>query len=354
MKKYILFCFVVLGMASCASIEFLEIDVQKPAQNALPQTVQKVGVVNNAGIQPDNVGHKTKNYINETEIRVANDSINEVLTDALAQFLDEEGYFDKVSSFDRALRKDNSFLSERPIDPVIIRQISEALDAEAIISLDRLIMFSELNSERIGNGLTADVIKLFIDAKFRTYSNEGVLLSSPVLFQDTLSWNGIRDGSYYLTDDLPTREGALYQGALYVASEMVKMFTPYWEKQNRWYYTNGGTQMRKASMKASVNDWRDAAIIWGELYEKEKNTKNKAKLASNIALANEMLDDIENALNWTKISSELFSSTIKQGDSKTVDVDIIRVEAYMQELRNRMGDFKKLDVQNEDIDEIAK
>jgi len=353
MGKYFLFLILILIMTSCASVEYMTINVQKPAQITIPLSVRKIAVVNNAGKQPGDVGHMSIATGNkEEQVSIDSDSLAIILTQALAQFMNDEGFYESVEPYNESLRPDESFLSESQIEASAIKQIADAMDVDAIISLDRLIVQSVQKSNYIGNSLTMESLKADIAARFRIYSHEGVLIAPLVQFTDSLQWEGIKHGRYLLTEEgegkLPTREAALRESVLYTADQMVKMFIPYWEDQNRWYYTDGNTDMKRASVKASGNDWKSAALIWGELYEKEKSVKKKAKLASNIALANEMIDDVENAVNWAQISFDLFSSTygnIHNQDETSVNKDLLYTGVYLSELKARLKEFQTLDVQ---------
>lgn len=344
MKKYILYCFLSLTFAtSCSTVNWLTINIQKPAQVTLPVSVQNLAIVNNSITQPSDIGHKSINYSNETEVNVSSDSLNIILTEALTQFLDEEEFFNSVVLYDQSLRNQNdNFLSEIKLSPESIRTITNSIGGDIIISLDRLILKSILNTSNIGNSLTSEELKVNIDANFRLYYPNGQMPLPLINFQDSLSWEAISQHGIYFTENaLPSRREALKYATLYTANKMVSMFAPYWQEQNRWYYTDGTTKMQEASVKASANRWKDAALIWGEVYETEKDTLKKAKLASNISLANEMLDDLENALTWINISSDLFNS-LKRKDK---DEDIMRTSLYKKELTQRISDFQKLDIQ---------
>lgn len=344
MKKYILYFFLLfISTTSCSTIHWLTIDVQKPAQITLPVTIQNLAIVNNSVTQPSNVGHKSVNYSNETQVHVSSDSLNIILTEALTQFLNEEKFFNSVILYDKTPRNANdNFLSEIKLSPETVKTIINSTGSDIIISLDRFILRSILSTSSIGNSLTSENLKVNIDANFRLYYPNGKMPLPLINFQDSLSWEAISQHGIYFTEEaLPSRREALKYAALYTANKMVSMFTPYWQEQNRWYYTDGTTKMQEASVKASANKWRDAALIWGELFDTEKSTLKKAKLASNISLANEMLDDLENALTWINISSDLFRS-LNRTDK---DEDIVRTSLYKKELKQRISDFQKLDIQ---------
>ena len=54
------------------------------------------------------------------------------------------------------------------------------------------------------------------------------------------------------------------------------------------------------------NQWLKAIEKWNEFYTREKKMLNRAKAAHNIALAYEMLDEMESAYEWATVANDLF------------------------------------------------
>ena len=340
MKSCLLFAVILLLFTSCGTLDVITIKVQKPAQVTLPLSIRNIVIVNNSPQQPADVGHTEKKWKQEKDVAVTSDSLNTILIQALAQFLDDERYFDSVSAYDTPLGEDAIFPSESLIDEAKVNKIKTETGADAIVSLDRLILKSNLDKTNIGNNLTDEFLCVQMNVNFRVYQTGKMPLLPVMSLQDTLCWEALSQNGRYFDFVLISREKALKEAVLTVADKMVYMFIPYWQEQNRWYYTDGSTPMKKASAKASANHWKDAAIVWGDIYESEKSTNKKAKVASNIALANEMLDDLENAQTWLNIADELFA--VKQNEKSR---DRILINEYKEELKQRTIDSKKLDIQ---------
>ncbi len=343
MKKYILYSILLsVLLVSCNSTNWLAINVQKPALVTLPLTVENIIVVNNSAVQPSDVGHKDIYYTKESDVSVSSDSLNIILTQAFAQFLNEEGFFGNVITYNIPLRdKKESFLSEIAVSNERIKQITDSTESNVLISLDRLIIQSKLRTSNIGNSLNSEKLTIDINANLRVYSPDGKMAYPLINYKDSVAWETISQNGIYFMEEIPSRREALKFAVLYAADKLVKMFAPYWEEQERWYYTDGTTEMKEASVKANANKWTEAALIWGNIYEKEKNSLKKARLASNIALANEMLDDLENAVTWINISFDTFSSVQQKGANEDAEL----TQLYKAELEQRVKDFKKLDLQ---------
>ena len=74
----------------------------------------------------------------------------------------------------------------------------------------------------------------------------------------------------------------------------------------RGYFSGKGADMREAIKKAENGDWARAASKWQSVLRNDKNMKNKAKAAYNLSVANEVMGNLESALDWAVISYEKY------------------------------------------------
>jgi len=340
MKNVFTYALLLVFLTSCNSLNFINIDVKKPAQVTIPATVRSVAIVNNSAVQPSNIGHENVEGKEENNIEVHTDSLGIILTQATAQFIGEENFYDNVVAYNTPLRADNLYLTEAYIDSATIDRIIAETGADAIVSIDRLLVSSRHLTVVINGKKEPKSLCLGIDARIRIYMPPTYQAYGPVSYKDSVCWAGTWRDSYY-SEDIPEREEALKHIVLRAADRISLALVPSWETEERWYYSDANTEMKKASVKASANDWLEAAKIWGELFDKDKNTTKKAKLAMNIALANEMLDDMENASVWVDIAIENF----KLAGRKDEDRDLKLSELYKKTLNERISDSKKLDIQ---------
>jgi hypothetical protein len=107
--------------------------------------------------------------------------------------------------------------------------------------------------------------------------------------------------------------------------------TPLWESVYRNYYTWPGDASARARQLVGQGDWLSAAGIWNR---ESKNIKAKtaAKACYNMALANEVEDNLETALIWAKKADSLLPGKILTTD-------------YIQLLQRRLGERKALNQQ---------
>jgi hypothetical protein len=253
--------------------------------------------------------------------------------------MDDEQFYNQVIAYKKPLRKDGFFLAETDIQPDEIRHIASETNADAVISLNVFVVLLNYKAHyRYGN-LTAAV-----HAKFNVYDAVGNPIGEPVLYQDSFQMDRsyLSSNTYRTNNVLFEMKKSLRESAIYAADKVASMLAPHWQQQERWIFYSGlQKESREATLKATANEWKEAAQIWSDLYEQEDNSLKKAKLASNIAVANEMQDDVESAFAWANISYELFGE-YGEGISNP---GFTFVSNYCKDLKTRIDDFKKLDEQ---------
>ena len=118
-----------------------------------------------------------------------------------------------------------------------------------------------------------------------------------------------------------------------VGDKYATRISPAWFWVNREYYTKakGAPEMRTAKNYARVSDWNGAAQIWKALTNHE-NQKTAAKAMFNLAVANEVLGDINSAVSWSEQS-------YKKGLNRALSYNnILRQRVFEQErLENQLS-----------------
>lgn len=305
--------FLALMMSSCAGIKYLTVETREPAQVNLPSNVLSIAIVNNVLQQPDEVGHDSIpiGHTQAERVKAPADSAAIFYTEALAQFLDEEDYFHRVIHYNEPLRKDNDFFRERPLEPETMNRIRKETGADAIISLDKLIIETKKRDHFKQQGYIYADMTGKIHSILRVYmpTMEGKIPA--VQYTDSIQWEGfdIQDGKAYADIMLPSREEAVKLLSVRAAEKMTYVFAPHWEMQDRWYYTLPNSLMREGEAYAKGSQWEEAIEKWEAFYNNSSKKTDKAKAASNIALAYEMLDDMEQALEWATLSNNLFNES---------------------------------------------
>lgn len=348
MKKIsfiILAASALLLMNSCAGIKYMSIETREPAQIALPTGIKSVLIVNNVVQQPDEIGHNIKPLGRQQSERAkaSSDSVPIFYTEAMAQFMGEEGFFEQVKFYQKPLRSDNDFWKETPIAPDVMQSLRSATGTDAIISLDKLIIQTDQVDFFEQQGYKYKQMVAKINSVVRVYlpSMDGKI---PVVqLTDSLRWEGfdIQDGNAFADQVLPSRSEAMKQLAVLAAEKMTKVFSPHWEKQDRWYYTTMNSEMREGETLSKANKWAEAVERWKAFYNKEGVSQNKAMAAHNIALGYEMLGEMDTAYEWANTAADLFQKTTTDGS-----LERRRSFLFKNEIQRRRDTSNKLNMQN--------
>ncbi|WP_139224129.1 DUF6340 family protein [Proteiniphilum acetatigenes] len=336
---------LALLMSSCAGIKYLTVETREPAQVNLPSNVLSIAIVNNVVQQPDEVGHDSIpiGHTQAERTKVSSDSVAVFYTEALAQFLDEEDYFQRVMYYNEPLRNDNDFFREKPVDPETMHRIRRETGADAIISLDKLIVETKKRDHFRQQGYTYTDMTGKIHSVLRVYmpTMEGKIPA--VQYTDSIRWEGfdIQDGRAYADIMLPSRKEAIKILAVNAAEKMTYVFAPHWEMQDRWYYTLPNSLMREGEAYAKGSQWSNAIEKWEAFYNNSSKKTDKAKAASNIALAYEMMDDMGRALEWATLSNNLFIESTAPNS-----LERRRSLLYKNEIERRNRNSNKLNMDN--------
>lgn len=322
----------------------MTVETREPAQITLPDHVKSVIVVNNVVQQPDDIGHNNK-LLGRTDVQrveASADSVAVYYTEALSQFLQEEEYFTSVLYFKDPLRDDENFFQEQPIAPATMNEIRSKTGADAIISLDKLVLQTDKREHYRQQGYSYADMTGKVHSILRVYmpTMEGRIPA--VQYTDSLRWEGfdIQDGNAYAELMLPSRQEAMKQLVVQAAEKMTYVFSPHWVMQDRWYYTATNSLMREAENFAKGAQWQNALEKWEVYYNSTGSQQNKAKAATNIALAYEMLDNMEKAYEWATISNDLFTKTTAANS-----LERRRSLLYKNEIDRRRDTSNKLNMQ---------
>lgn len=344
--SFLITILVVLFLTRCAGIKYLTVETHEPAKVTLPSSVLSVVVVNNAVQQPDNVGHNILKIGHTVPDRTtaSSDSIDLYFTEALAQFMDEEDYFQKVLYHTKPLRNDHDFFLDIILDPDTTLQIIKDAGVNAVISLDRLQIQTDLREHFRQQGYMYGDMKGKIEATVRVYlpTLDGKI---PVVkYTDSLHWEGfdIRDEMAYADALLPSREEAMKILAVGAAEKLTRVFIPHWERQERWYYLLPDAGMREGEAYISSCEWSKAIEKWESFYNASSKLRDKAKAATNIAFAYEMEDELGKALEWATTAYNLFMRS-----TPSESLDRRRALLYKNEMRRRNNLFEPLRMEDD-------
>ncbi|MDR3218321.1 MAG: DUF6340 family protein [Dysgonamonadaceae bacterium] len=351
MKKfsYKILCIICLVTStSCESIRRFVIEVQEPAAVTFPLSVRNVLVVNNTVPQDTQYGIEQKlddKAIEKTAIDL--DSTVWVVIRSLSKAFAGSDFFDEVFFYNDTIRTDDRWLTIHPLPEKLLNDFYDLEQYDAILSIDRLAFTVKENIKSSVRGV-GDIEPL-ASVNIRT---EAVLNFSIYLYGDKEAYKmfSISEKDSLLVSSILPDDSLLVFKSLpehligHIASTLGKRiaayFIPSWESEERVIYSNHRARMKEARKYADIQNWAEAEIIWTNEYKSEKKNEEKGKLAINIALANEMQDDMETALSWAEKAAWHFEETGKAGNDW-----LLLAKDYVFTLNERIKNNKLLDLQ---------
>ena len=348
------FLFVAILMSlvffSCRPMRIVDIETYNPSAITFPPEVKTVMIVNNSAQQPDGVGHRyTSKIKGDSIISVSADSTAYTFCMALGKAIAESPLFVDVRICEDTLRRDSIFYNIEPFSIGEVDMFCRDYDVDALIALDK-VFFKTTYYDKEMAIVHGNTISAMISGELRVLW-PGQKDAYKVPFQDSLSWTIDSDGYFYYSDiEKEVLMQSYIKSAMLYISEVVgrKIHTsvvPHWSEDNRWYYTNISSVWKSGSVYAAAAKWSEAEKIWEPLYKKSDKWKHKARLSSNLALCNEMKGDLEKAVEYAKISYDLFKEHDKE-DSTFINLQ----KAYIDILDKRKQEDGLLSKQLQEID----
>ncbi|MDD2525406.1 MAG: DUF6340 family protein [Bacteroidales bacterium] len=303
----------ILLFAGCSSVKMFTIEVREPAIKPLPSTVSSITIANNASKQPADFQNKLIFFNEKKEDATINaDSLGFYACFGLHDALLESG-FPSVNILQKTFSNDTLLQPSVPFDRTFTDSICKANDADALISVDQLLVGSLLDIEEdLSQGFRA-ARGTFSTQQLSTFriftSSDSTASPQTIRCSDTLYWDAQEPIIFgelkinNLLSQLPLGRDAMHEAAYFAGVELAHMIYPHWEKSDRTIYTTRNSQMRRAFSYAKKEKWEEAATLW-EHISNTKGGKNKAYACANLALYCELNDRFEEAVKWQEKAIE--------------------------------------------------
>lgn len=333
-----IFGFVLFSifLNSCTTLLYTNLDVLRPAKVTFSPEIKRVLIVNNSVIQPYDYGHKTQLLNNKVKnITISTDSLSIFCLGSFSEELIQREFFTSVDLLPNSMNKSTDFFYVKYLNSDTIKALCARYKADAIISLDRIKVIDKISE------YYAQDEKLYIadlDVNFETQwsiHNPNEVKFTATTFKDTIFWESESYQRRKVLNDLPDRNNALIDGALYVGQNTVKRMIPYWEKVDRYFFSTKNKYMKQAIDSVYFKNWTSAIKSWETVLNKSFDKATKAKAANNIAIAYEIIGNIEKAIEYANLSIEYFEQSL------TSDFDsYLRTANYLVELKQREKEIK--------------
>jgi len=339
---------LLLTCSSCSSIYRFSVDVQEPALITIPVSAQNVLILNNTVTQPKNYGIERifNGQTIPSDYPLTLDSTVWAAIEEISAVFDESNFFNSVAFYREPVRADTEWFTVSELSPELQSEFYDAEDFDALLVIERLMFSINEKIKTIKTGSftsepTASVelkVEGIITCSMYYYEKEKPLITFSISDSLFIKSTVIND-SLILLSRVP--EIALDILSRNLGYRAANRFIPSWETSERLLFTNFNPRMQEATSYAADSQWAIAESIWIAEFAKKTKPTDKAKIAFNLAITNEMRDNFEQALEWAKKAKEYF----KNANQDKYQDEIEFSDKYISELERRIQNNHLLDLQ---------
>jgi len=332
----------ILLLLSCSPVRYVRIEACNPAAITFPQDTRRILIVNNAVPQQD-VPFESSYRTAPDSLPIMSDSTTFDFCRALGEQIAEFSGFDDVRLLEDGYRRDFSPFTAPVLTRTEVGLLCDEHETNIVITLDRLLFTLNEYIDKTYPYQAMAMVEVKMDGVVRVYMPARDAPMATILLADTIIPDFIFEDEF---DDIMGMisyadfNNLLRVSARFLAEEARIHFIPYWTEDIRWYYIASGSQWKQASAYAASDRWDRAAELWQTLYDSTTPAKQKARLASNLALCMEMTGDLNEALRYAERSHQLFLDHLDADDPI-----VMKQELYIRVLSNRITDEVKIRLQ---------
>ena len=318
-------------------MRWIGVETYQPAMITFPSDVKTVMVVNNSAQQPDRIGHRMIiDTGRDSVISVSLDSIAYNFCVSLGKNIANSTVFDDVRMCEDTLRTDSIFYDIRVLTPNQVSNMCHDYGVDALISLDYLLVISEIYKWRFVGPNANKAFMSKLDGELRTFW-PGQREALVIPFTDSI-FRGLADFAYYdgtKEDEIVVEldiEWTIRYMTEYMSEKIARNFVPYWNREGRWFYSSFASDWKQGVAYAAKQQWENAFKIWEPMYDNRLKWKRQARLAANLALCYEMTGRFEKAIEYAETAYTLMKEHTKDENNNLLKLQ----KGYVDVLKNRL------------------
>lgn len=308
--KIFLFCLVAFTMGSCKSYyTALTIETPRPAKEELPLDIQSITLMNRS-INNQFLMHREdslqlhfyRNGYQLSEI-VLDSMAADTTIRALAEMLFESGRFDVVVPVKRNIERIIAYdLIPDTLSPLVVSQLCNQYNTDALMVMEQFStkVMTDYSADKFVDKYSGTTYALYAsldlkyDALFRIYKPGSKTLD--IQLSDTIYWESADVNQSRMLSKLPSIKQAVINAGIKIALDVDGKISPFWESEKRGYYLFN-LQNDSGQQLLNENKTEQAKAFWSRKVQ-STNKKLKSRAEFNLALANELEGNIDQAIQW--------------------------------------------------------
>jgi len=299
---------LILIGASCSATRNMQVQVMRPARITVPQTIQSVALLNRSvpmeGTQLESVLTGEKPAQDKDLSEECQRGITETLnTSSRFKIARVEGTMNAADG--------KSLGFGAPMTWELIDSLCKHYNTDALMSLEYFdtdfsvvnpgaTAAAAVNSVLNGNGTVEVTGKANATAGFRIYDPKNKTIIYEDRFGYSRTWRQQSTNPIDAAARLIKKNEALFVVSYETGSEFAMDIVPLYYWEHRYLYKGKKGRMEIGERQALAKDWEGALKTWTDAFESERKSKVRARAAFNVALAYEVLGNLEQALAWAQ------------------------------------------------------
>ena len=345
LKLYIVLCLLLLALPMAAQDWYFSIDEYREPEQATLQGVQRLLVVNNALVQPEDFGHSTVvDGQHQNGVSVKLDRALLYAMFSLTRTLDESGDFISAELLDISQNTCTNFYNRQTLSAQRVRGLLLEYEVDALLVLNQLIVYDVLESFIAEEGDQFAYIQAFAQSHWSVYYADANKMDYSFTYADTLVWeSGLTYTRAQALNKLPSRQEALLYLASVLGEDLGRSMVHTWVSVPRYLYADSHEAVQAGLNAFRYQRWEEAILYWQSVANteggKSSNSSNRSKrgkdkkaaavATANIATAYEMLGDYALACDYASEAYRLFGA-LKTAWGRQQQVNI---RYYLEQLR---------------------
>ena len=323
LRQFIIFFFLFLLLARCSPIKEIETETLQSAKISFPEHFTKIAFLFSYpqnDFEPVNKENFKDEILKELKFGIAE------ITDNSPRFFPENILLLNLSELNLTDSTDS-------INTRKLTNIADSLQVDGIILLKKFSLDSRLKKEHDSYDYVDEYylnFKITSKAKWKIFNRLNREFIDTYDYKENFIWESLANSRIRAIADLPDYHKTFKEAAYWTGYDYAERIFPVWEENIRIYYARGNEVMNKAQEKVENNNWKEAIRLWKRnLTHPEDEMVSRS--AYNIALAMEMMGEIDLALKWAKKAYEINNKK--------------RALKYYEHLKERKEELSKLEIQ---------
>lgn len=297
--------FILILISSCTIYREYAIEVFQPEQIKLnPEIKNAVLLSRNFKYSGDTLsGYYKSDYYLRKDMKISGQEYDSILIsgcfEGFVTEITDNKTLANVSVLPPFLVKKHFGEKMAPLSTEFITNLTESTNSDILISLETLSAFYSEFSKNEDTNATSEVITAAVWTIYNPESEKEIERKSMI---DTIYWNGYNDQGQ--SQNLPPWKDAIAIAARIAGQNFAKRFSHSWVKAYRLYCIPPIEDFRLAAQHFEEGKWEEAMELW-EKYTPSKIGRMAISARYNMALACEMTDDLDRAIDWLSQAMEL-------------------------------------------------